>query len=125
MSRRGSYQKRTYRKWSIEEKRAAVARLGVCTAGALAAELGVARSLLKTWREQIQALDKKEHREQSKERALERENLRLKQALATKVLEADFFKGVLRNIEAQRQPSSGSGETVFTTKSAKSAEEMA
>jgi len=91
----------------------------------LAAELGVARSLLKTWREQIQALDKKEHREQSKERALERENLRLKQALATKVLEADFFKGVLRNIEAQRQPSSGSGETVFTTKSAKSAEEMA
>ncbi len=121
MSTSGSYKKRVYRKWSLEQKRAAVARLAQCTAGALAAELGIDRSQLRSWRAQVERLDKKEHREQSRERALERENLRLKQALATKVLEADFFKGVLRSIEAQRRPGSGPGETASTTGSAKSA----
>ncbi len=43
-------------------------------------------------------------REGSRERALERENRELKQALATKVLEADFLQGVLCRIEARRQP---------------------
>ena len=53
------------------------------------------------------ALERAAKAETRKERALERENLRLKAALAAKVLEADFFKGVLRRIEAQRQPVRG------------------
>jgi hypothetical protein len=53
----------------------------------------------------------------SRERALERENRKLKEALATKVLEADFLQGVLRRIEARRQPISGSGETASTKRS--------
>jgi hypothetical protein len=35
--------KRTYRTWSLEEKRSAVARMELVTYGALAAELGVER----------------------------------------------------------------------------------
>jgi hypothetical protein len=33
------------------------------------------------------------------------------------LVEADFLQGVLRRIEARRQPSSGSGETASTNKS--------
>jgi hypothetical protein len=62
-------------------------------------------------------LDEKTKRSGSRERALERENRQLKQALATKVLEADFLQGVLRRIEARRQPLSGSGETASTKRS--------
>ena len=68
-------------------------------------------------REHLRRLEEKAKREGSRERALERENRKLKEALATKVLEADFLQGVLRRIEAQRRPASGSGETVSTRKS--------
>jgi hypothetical protein len=44
---------------------------------------------------------------------------RLKQLLAEKTLEVDFFKGALRKIEARRQRNSGSGEMTSTTKSEK------
>jgi transposase-like protein len=111
------FMKRTYRKWSLEEKRSAVARMESVTHGALAAELGVERSVLYHWRAYLLRLDRKAKREGSRERALERENLRLKQALATKVLEADFLQGVLRRIEARRQPTTGSGETASTSRS--------
>jgi len=33
------------------------------------------------------------------------------------VLEADFLQGVLRRIEARRQPTNGSGETASTSRS--------
>jgi transposase-like protein len=88
------------------------------THGLLAAELGVDKRMLYAWRDQLRQLDRKAHRELSRERALQRENRRLKEALATKVLEADFLAGVLRNIEAQRRPASGPGETASTGRSA-------
>ena len=62
-------------------------------------------------------LEQAEEPEASRQRAVERENRRLKEALATKVLEADFLQGVLRRIEARRQPVSGSGETASTRRS--------
>jgi len=108
---------RVNRKWSVEQKRAAVARMESETHGLLAAELGIDKSQLYAWREQLRRLDRRAHRELSRERALERENRKLKEALATKVLEADFLQGVLRRIEARRQPSSGSGETASTKRS--------
>jgi hypothetical protein len=83
----------------------------------IAAELGIEKSVLYTWRIHVRRLDQKAYRERSRERALERENRELKQALATKVLEADFLQGVLRRIEARRQPISGTGETASTSRS--------
>jgi hypothetical protein len=84
----------------------------------LAAELGIHKRVLYAWREHVRLLDQRAKLRLTRDQALERENLRLKQALATKVLEADFLQGVLRRIEAQRRPSSGSGETASTKKSA-------
>jgi hypothetical protein len=41
----------------------------------------------------------------------------LKQALAEKTLEVDFFRGALQKIEARRQPHGKTGETASTPKS--------
>ena len=109
--------KRGYRVWSLEEKRAVVARMASITHGQLAAELGVHKRVLYAWRDYLRRLDATAKRAGSRERALERENRKLKEALATKVLEADFLQGVLRRIEARRQPVSGSGETASTSRS--------
>jgi len=49
--------------------------------------------------------------------SLRRENQQLKQALANKTLEVDFFKGALQKVEARRQLRSKTGETVSTPKS--------
>ena len=107
---------RVYRRWSMEQKRAAVARMETITHHALATELGIAHRVLYQWRQEVRRADQKAHREQSRERALERENTELKKALATKVLEADFLRGVLRRIEARRRPISGSGATASTNR---------
>jgi transposase len=50
---------------------------------------------------------------------LRRENQQLKQALAEKTLELDFFRGALQKVEARRQPHGGAGETASTPKSGK------
>lgn len=112
------YLKRAYQRWSLEQKRAAVSRMEVETHGSLAAELGIDKRMLYLWREEVRRKEQQAKREQSRDHALERENLRLKKALATKVLELDFLQGVLRNIEAQRRPASGLGETASTEPSA-------
>ena len=93
--------KRGYRVWSLEQKRAAVAQMESCKHALLAAELGIAKRVLYSRREHLRRLEEKAKREGSRERALERENRKLKEALATKVLEADFLQGVLRRIEAR------------------------
>jgi hypothetical protein len=74
---------------------------------------------LYSWRKDLKKLEQgpPEVRGGSREQRLERENEQLKQALAKKVVEADFLQGVLRRIEARRQPSSGSGETASTNRS--------
>jgi transposase-like protein len=109
--------RRQYRRWTLAEKRSAVEQMAVCGHGKLAKELGISTRQLYTWRAYVRRLERAAKAETSKERALERENLQLKAALATKVLEADFFKGVLRRIEAQRQPVSGCGATASTRRS--------
>jgi transposase-like protein len=109
--------RRTYRVWTLEEKRAAVDRMQSCRHAKLAADLGISKRLLYSWRKHLWRLEQKADPSGSRERALELENRQLQQALATKVLEADFLQGVLRRIEARRQPSSGSGETASTRRS--------
>jgi len=44
---------------------------------------------------------------------------RLKQLLAEKALEADFFKGALQKVEARRQKRDETGETASTSRSEK------
>src|ERR1035437_6174196 len=96
--------KRPYRHWTQAEKRAAVAQMSVCGHGKIAAELCISKRRLYVWRAHELRLEKAARAEASRERALERENRKLKEALATKVLEADFLQGVLRRIEAQQAP---------------------
>jgi len=46
---------RKYRVWSLEAKRAAVDRMGCCTHGQLAAELGISKRQLYSWRDHFVA----------------------------------------------------------------------
>ena len=111
---------RRYRRWTVEEKRQAVERMSSCRHAKLAAEIGIPQRQLYSWRKDLKKLEQEEPeqvRGGSREKRLERENEQLKQALAKKVVEADFLQGVLRRIEARRQPSSGSGETASTNRS--------
>lgn len=109
--------RRAYRVWTLEEKRAAVARMQSCRHAQLAKEMGISKRLLYSWRKHLWRLEQTAEPETARLRALELENRQLKEALATKVLEADFLQGVLRRIEARRQPVSGSGETASTSRS--------
>jgi len=53
------------------------------------------------------------------EERLRRENELLKQALADRTLEVDFFRGALQKVEARRQPQGEAGGMASTTKSGK------
>jgi len=108
---------RKYRRWTMEEKRQAVERMPSCRHEELAREIGIPKRQLYLWRREVWEKDHPRESGSARERALERENQRLKEALATKVLEADFLQGVLRRLEARRQPTSGTGETASTEKS--------
>jgi transposase-like protein len=83
----------------------------------LAKELGVHRSVLYQWRDQLAPLDRREWREveETGESPLERENRRLKEALADKTLEVDFFQSALQKIAARRRRNTKPGETASTT----------
>ena len=107
---------RTNRRWTLEQKRQAVERMATCRHAKLAAEIGIPQRQLYSWRKDLQPRVVPA-KGSSREKMLEGENQRLKEALATKVVEADFLQGVLRRIEAQRRPSSGSGETASTRRS--------
>lgn len=97
----------------------AVERMRCCeNVKELAQELGVHRSVLYQWRDQLAPQDRAEWQErEGAEARLERENRELKQALAEKTLEVDFFRGALQKIAARRQNNSKAGETASTTKS--------
>lgn len=108
---------RAYRRWTIEEKRHAVERMRICRHEKLAEELGIPKRQLYYWRKQLLHLDRLAEAGTNREEKLAKENRGLKEALATKVVEADFLRGVLRKIEARRRPSSGFGETASTKRS--------
>jgi transposase-like protein len=84
----------------------------------LARELGVDRSVLYHWRDQL-AGEGDGTTIKSPVRELRKEIRELKRVLAEKTLEADFFRGALQKVEARRRSNSDSGETAFTSKSEK------
>jgi len=105
-----------------EFRRMAVERLKNCdNILALSRELGVHRRLLYKRRDQLYPVDLPEESlpQNSRESTLRKEVHQLKRLLAEKTMEVDFFKGVLQKVEARRQRSGSSGETVSTTKSEK------
>ena len=108
---------RRYRRWTLEQKRQAVERMASCRHEQLAEEIGIPKRQLYSWRKDLQPRQSAREGVSSREKMLEGENQRLKEALATKVVEADFLQGVLRRIEARRRPSSGCGETASTKRS--------
>ena len=100
----------------------AVARLKSCdNIVALARELGIHRRLLYKWRDQLDPVEPREESppQSPRESTLRKEVHQLKQLLAEKVLEVDFFKAALQKVEARRQRTGRSGEKASTTKSGK------
>lgn len=86
----------------------------------LADELGLERKLMYNWREQFEPREPgTKAPPQSREAKLERENKRLKQSLADKTLELDFFKGALQKVEGRRRQNKNSGGKTSTTTSGK------
>jgi transposase-like protein len=89
--------------------------------GVLAEELGIHRRMLYRWRDQLDPVEKGEEPAPQRlgEATLRNEVSRLKQALADKTLELDFFKGALQKVEARRQQQDVTGAPASTTKSGK------
>jgi transposase-like protein len=102
-------------------RRMVVERMKRCNnISALAKELGLDRKQMYTWRDQLDPEQRAERPPvETKEEKLEREVRRLKQALADKTLEVDFFKGALQKVAARRQQQDVTGAKTFTTKSGK------
>jgi hypothetical protein len=80
---------------------------------ALAEELDVPRRLLYRWQMRIEGPVAPIA---PRFPGLEEENRQLKQLLAERTLEVDFFKGALQKIQARRQADGGTGGTASTTK---------
>jgi hypothetical protein len=98
----------------------AVERMRTCeNVTELAPELGVRPRCLYKWRAKLDLVEPGEEsaRPSTHEGSYRKQVLRLKQLLAEKTLEVDFFKGALQKIEARRQANNGSGEMASTTKS--------
>jgi len=85
----------------------------------LAKELGVARQTLYRWHKKSECADEGQDAilEKSRESRLQREIRDLKRLLAEKVLEVDFFKGALQQIEVRQGENRRSGEPAFTSTS--------
>jgi len=105
---------RARRVYTEEFRRLAVGRMKGCrNVTALSEELDVPRRLLYWWRARLEGPVAPIAPRSS---GLEEENRQLKQLLAERTLEVDFFKGALQKIAARRQADGGAGETASTTK---------
>ena len=110
----GVLQMRRKRIYTEEFRRLSVGRMQGChNISALAKELDVPRRLLYRWQMRMQGPVVPIATRSS---GLEEENRLLKQLLAERALEVDFFKGALQKIAARRQQNDGTGETASTTK---------
>ena len=85
---------------------------------ALAKALGIPRRTLYSWRDkQLAKVESRRPDIKTREQELEEEVRHLKEALAERSLDLDFFKGALQKIWERRQPSSAVVESASTTKS--------
>lgn len=110
------------RRYSPEFRARAVEQMKTCNnIVGLGRELKVNWRLLYRWKAEAELASaaKDQNTAAVREAGLLEENVKLKVALADKMLEANFFKGALRNIEALRQKRERNGGTAFTIKSGK------
>jgi len=109
---------RKWKKKTAEFKKQALERMqeakDLCL---LAKELGVHVRTLYRWKDIQLGRPKKVREPEPREKKLEEEIRRLKQSLANRTLEVDFFKGALQKVEARRRKSGDSGARASTTKS--------
>jgi transposase-like protein len=100
----------------------AVERMETCDdVGELARELGVRPRCLYKWRKKLESIEpgQEASRPSTHASAHRKEIHRLKQLLAEKTLELDFFKGALQKVEARRQKRDETGAMASTTRSEK------
>jgi transposase-like protein len=108
-------------KWKTPEfKKQAVERMEQTkNLGLLAKELGISVRTLYHWKDIQLGRPKKIREPVPREKKLEDEIRQLKQSLANRALEVDFFKGALQRVKARRQPNTATGEGASTTTSGK------
>src|ERR1700680_395573 len=97
----------------------AVDRMETCDdVGELARELGVRPRCLYKWRKKLEMVEagQESSRPSTHASAHRKEIHRLKQLLAEKALEVDFFKGALQKIEARRPRNNSSCAMGATTR---------
>jgi uncharacterized protein YdaU (DUF1376 family) len=85
--------------------------------GVLAKDLNVSVRTLYRWKDIQLGRVKKVREPKLHEKKLEEEIQRLKQSLANRTLEVDFFKGALQRVKARRQRNTATGAEASTTKS--------
>jgi transposase-like protein len=106
-------------KWKTPEfKKQAVERMEQTkNLGLLAKELGISVRTLYHWKDIQLGRPKKIREPVPREKKLEDEIRQLKQSLANRALEVDFFRGALQKVKARRQPNTATGEEASTTTS--------
>jgi transposase-like protein len=109
---------RTWKRKTPEFKQQALQRMQTAQdIGLLAKELGISVRSLYRWKDRQLGREKKVREPEPQEKKLEEEIHRLKQSLANRTLEVDFFKGALQRVKARRQRSTATGGEASTTKS--------
>lgn len=113
-----------WRRHTKEFKRQAVEQMRTCdNVRHLARDLDLAPKLLYTWKNQFEGRPERRHAsymetpEETVEKKLRQEIAQLKQALAERQLEIDFFEGALRRIEEGRRQNTAAGDPLSTPKS--------
>lgn len=109
-----------HQRWWREEKQLALDRMQeTADISQLVKELGIPRRTLYWWRDEAVAKAQEGEQKPTREQKLERELGRVKEALAERALDIDFFKGALQKIRERRRPNSAAGESASTSKSGK------
>jgi predicted transcriptional regulator len=105
-------------KWKTQEfKKRAVKRMQKeKNVGLLAQELGVSRKTLYEWKNSQLGRAKPVKEPEPREKKLQEEIQRLKESLANRTVEVDFFKGALQRVKARRQGITAPGGEASTTK---------
>jgi hypothetical protein len=109
--RRGERSKPEFKRQALERMQEAR------NLGLLAKELGISVRTLYRWKDRQLGREKKVREPVPREKKLEAEIQQLKQSLANRALEVDFFKGALQKVEARRRKSGDSGARASTTRS--------
>ena len=110
--------RRRWKRRTPEFKKQAVERMQEAKdLGQLAEELAVAVRTLYRWKDIDLGREKKVREPKPHEQKLEEEIRQLKQSLANRTLEVDFFRGALQRVKARRQRNTATGGEAFTTKS--------